>query len=119
MATFVFFLVWYVFFIIAFGLGFYILLHKKPKDATTITSKNTASVDTKMACAKEDDYEFFNSPWLSLVKTSTMFVGELVSKSTFRKYPTYITKKKLFVFTLITIFIDARTNTYLLTSGIF
>ena len=83
MATFVFFLVWYVFFIIAFGLGFYILLHKKPKDATTITSKNTASVDTK--CAKEDDYEFFNSPWLSLVKTSTMFVGELVSKSTFRK----------------------------------
>ena len=87
MATFVFFLVWYVFFIIAFGLGFYILLHKKPKDATTITSKNTASVDTK--CAKEDDYEFFNSPWLSLVKTSTMFVGELVSKSTFRKYPTY------------------------------
>ena len=83
MATFVFFLVWYVFFIIAFGLGFYILLHKKPKDATTITSKNTV-------CAKEDDYEFFNSPWLSLVKTSTMFVGELVSKSTFKKYPTYI-----------------------------
>ena len=83
MATFVFFLVWYVFFIIAFGLGFYILLHKKPKDTTTITSKNTA-------CAKEDDYEFFNSPWLSLVKTSAMFVGELVSKSTFRKYPTYM-----------------------------
>ena len=25
----------------------------------------------------EDDYEFFNSPWLSLVKTSTMFVGEI------------------------------------------
>ena len=24
-----------------------------------------------------DDYEFFNSPWLSLVKTSTMFVGEI------------------------------------------
>ena len=90
MATFVFFLVWYVFFIIAFGLGFYILLHKKPKDATTITSKETASDDTKKACAKEDDYEFFNSPWLSLVKTSTMFVGELVSKATFKKYPTYI-----------------------------
>ena len=111
MATFVFFLVWYVFFIIAFGLGFYILLHKKPKDATTITSKHTASDDTKKGCAKEDDYEFFNSPWLSLVKTSTMFVGELVSKSTFEKYPTYIT--------LIIIFIDAKTNTYLITLGIF
>ena len=59
MATFVFFLVWYVFFIIAFGLGFYILLHKKPKDATTITSKNTASV-----CAKEDDYEFAGNQML-------------------------------------------------------
>jgi hypothetical protein len=26
---------------------------------------------------KEDEYEFFNNPWLSLVKTGTMFVGEI------------------------------------------
>ena len=55
MTTFVYFLSWYVFFIIAFGLGFYIMLHSE---------ENT-------------DYIFFNSPWLALVKTSTMFVGEL------------------------------------------
>ena len=59
MGTFFFFLVWYMFFIIAFGLGFYIMLHKEPKDVG------------------EDDYIYFNSPWLALVKTSTMFVGEL------------------------------------------
>ena len=59
MGTFFFFLVWYMFFIIAFGLGFFIMMHKEPKDVG------------------EDDYIFFNGPWLALVKTSTMFVGEL------------------------------------------
>merc|ERR1711894_261343 len=32
--TFCFFLLWYAFFIVAFGLGFYILLHKKPENKT-------------------------------------------------------------------------------------
>eukprot|EP00095_Tigriopus_kingsejongensis_P003021 maker-scaffold170_size291898-snap-gene-1.41 protein:Tk03021 transcript:maker-scaffold170_size291898-snap-gene-1.41-mRNA-1 annotation:"transient receptor potential cation channel protein painless" len=61
MGTFFFFLCWYMFFIIAFGLGFYIMLHK---DGANYTSG-------------PDDYVFFNQPWLALVKTSTMFVGEL------------------------------------------
>ena len=26
---------------------------------------------------EEEEYVFFNNPWLSLVKTSTMFVGEI------------------------------------------
>ena len=61
MGTFFFFLCWYMFFIIAFGLGFYIMLHKDmPGDEIG-----------------EEDYIFFNKPWLALVKTSTMFVGEL------------------------------------------
>merc|ERR1719507_265186 len=55
-----FFLAWYAFFIIAFGLAFYILLHKD--DGSVIG---------------DDDYIYFNKPWLALVKTSTMFVGEL------------------------------------------
>ena len=58
----------------AFGLGFYILLHKKPEEKED--SKKNATVP-KVVCAK-DDYEFFDSPWLSLIKTSTMFTGELV-----------------------------------------
>eukprot|EP00095_Tigriopus_kingsejongensis_P004014 snap_masked-scaffold5_size1054832-processed-gene-0.1 protein:Tk04014 transcript:snap_masked-scaffold5_size1054832-processed-gene-0.1-mRNA-1 annotation:"transient receptor potential cation channel protein painless" len=62
LGTFFFFLCWYVFFIIAFGLGFYIMLHKDgPNDDV----------------AGPDDYVFFNRPWTALVKTSTMFVGEL------------------------------------------
>ena len=60
MGTFFFFLLWYAFFITAFGLAFYIMLHKD--DGSEIG---------------EDDYIYFNKPWLALVKTSTMFVGEL------------------------------------------
>ena len=59
--TFFFFLLWYSFFIIAFGFGFYIMLHQ----------------DVPGTIVKEDDYIFFNSSWLSLVKTATMFVGEI------------------------------------------
>ena len=57
--TFLFFITWYSLFIIAFGLGFYILLHK-PEESVGA-----------------DDYVFFNRAWLSIVKTTTMFVGEL------------------------------------------
>ena len=59
MGTFFFFLCWYMFFIVAFGLGFFIMMHKEPEDV------------------EKEDYIFFNNPWLALVKTSTMFVGEL------------------------------------------
>lgn len=58
--TFLLFFTWYCLFIVAFGLGFFIMLHKEVvKDS------------------KEDEYVFFNKAWLSLVKTTTMFVGEL------------------------------------------
>lgn len=60
LATFCFFLLWYAFFIVAFGLAFYILLHKD--DGSEIG---------------QEDYIYFNQPWLALIKTSTMFVGEL------------------------------------------
>ena len=57
--TFLFFITWYSLFIIAFGLGFYILFHKAEEEVA------------------EDDYVYFNKAWLSIVKTTTMFVGEL------------------------------------------
>ena len=60
MKTFLLFLTWYSLFIIAFGLGFFILLHKPEKQKKG-----------------EGDYEYFDQVWLSLVKTTTMFVGEL------------------------------------------
>ncbi|CAB4067884.1 TRPA1 [Lepeophtheirus salmonis] len=58
MKTFFYFLIWYALFIIAFGLGFYIILHKENREG-------------------EDSYVFFDTPLLSMIKTSTMFVGEL------------------------------------------
>ena len=60
--TFVTFLVWYSFFLIAFSLGFYIMLHQD------LPNKAPPS---------DDDYKFFNNPWWSFVKTATMFVGEI------------------------------------------
>lgn len=57
--TFLLFFTWYCLFVIAFGLGFFILLHKSASDV------------------EEGDFVFFNKAWLSLVKTTTMFVGEL------------------------------------------
>ena len=54
-------MLWYSLFIISFGLGFYILLHKdNPKDPNA-----------------SDLQPFFDDMGLSLIKTFTMFVGEL------------------------------------------
>ena len=59
LGTFILFLTWYSLFIFAFGLGFYILLHQ----------------DTETP--EPHDYLFFDSLGLCIVKTFTMFVGEL------------------------------------------
>ena len=64
---------WYSLFIFSFGIGFYILLHKDTTKAKTESEKQTK----EGACKKEDDFPFFNDIGLSLVKTFTMFVGEL------------------------------------------
>eukprot|EP00092_Neocalanus_flemingeri_P007937 GFUD01008564.1.p1 GENE.GFUD01008564.1~~GFUD01008564.1.p1 ORF type:complete len:1055 (-),score=196.84 GFUD01008564.1:189-3353(-) len=66
--SFFFFLLWYIFFIVAFGLGFYIMLHKDEVKTgnTTVVSEEDSGLQ-----------EFFNDPFLTFVKTSTMFVGEL------------------------------------------
>ena len=56
--TFSTFLVWYSLFLFAFGLGFYILLHEDNGGA-------------------ERDYAFFDHLGLCLVKTFSMFIGEL------------------------------------------
>ena len=63
--SFFFFLLWYSLFIIAFGLGFYIMLH------------NDDGGNNLHALDHEDLNPLFNRTWLSLVKTSAMFVGEL------------------------------------------
>merc|ERR1712227_914779 len=62
--SFFFFLLWYSLFIIAFGLGFYIMLHDD-------------SAGNPHGLEEEDKNVLFNRTWLSLVKTSAMFVGEL------------------------------------------
>lgn len=57
----------YFFFVLAFALGFYIMLHRD-------TSDDGVPEDVKNAT---DYYKFFDDPFLSMVKTTTMFVGEI------------------------------------------
>lgn len=57
--TFGFLLLGFAMFIVAFSLGFYILLHSDKLERDS------------------ERYVFFDSPWLALIKTATMFVGEL------------------------------------------
>ena len=59
--TFIKFLTWYCLFILAFALGFYILLHE----------------DKGVDPPADHEYLFFDSFGLSIIKTFTMFVGEL------------------------------------------
>jgi len=59
--TFFSFLLWYSLFLMAFAFGFYIMLHK----------------DIPGHIVQDDDYIYFDGPWTSMVKTITMFVGEL------------------------------------------
>ena len=72
------FLVWYAVLIIAFGLGFYIMLHKdvgKGKDSKT--DSNDTKTNANNCPEKEEPYGYFDTPWIALVKTSTMFIGEI------------------------------------------
>ena len=59
---FILFLTWYFTFIIAFAFGFYIILHQDERSSIP---------------PAKDENGFFNGTWISLAKTSTMFVGEL------------------------------------------
>ena len=59
LGTFIQFLAWYSLFILAFALGFYVLLHQDYPEA------------------EDHDYTFFDTLGFSVIKTFTMFVGEL------------------------------------------
>ena len=78
----------YIFFIIAFGLGFYVSLNKNvilEAKNTTLTTKTVASnmktegkTENNKIKLDGEDYKFFNTSLQALVKASTMFSGELV-----------------------------------------
>ena len=80
LTTFLTFLLWYSLFIIAFGLGFYILLH---------------------ADIEGGEQKFFDHLGLSLVKTFSMFVGELE----FSEVPFQVNPRFSYIFFLIFVFL--------------
>ena len=73
MKTYLHFLVIYIFFIVAFGLAFFIMLHKDNGDENNVTN----AITNETSKLSKENYVYFDTPWLALVKTLTMFVGEL------------------------------------------
>ena len=71
-------MVWYSFYLIAFGLGFYIILHgdvkKKQKSYKPEDSANLTYVTDESD--EDEKNNKFRNPFLALVKTTIMFVGE-------------------------------------------
>ena len=94
-------MVWFACYILAFGLGFYIMLHDDTKSDDKQTNSNTARINgTKFNCYycepqngtasqdalsnslscycdEKDEKTKFDHPFLALTKTWTMFVGEI------------------------------------------
>lgn len=70
--TFTFFLIWYSFFVVAFALGFYIMLHKDVPEEDQSGDKSGEEEEEA-----EQGNPYFNHPWLAMVKTTIMFVGEI------------------------------------------
>ena len=70
----------YVFFILSFALGFYVLFNKE-------YNVNGEKQEMK---TKKNDYQYFNTTWQTFVKASTMFTGEQVTIL----YPSSTTKRR-------------------------
>ena len=83
--TFFSFLLWYSLFLIAFGLGFFILLHTDPSEAAP----------------EGEEPKFFNHLGLAIVKTFSMFVGELE----FSSIPFQVSPGFSYIFFLIFVFL--------------
>ena len=69
-------MIWYSFYLIAFGLGFYIILHGdvKTKKGEFDVSSNKSRISSEID--EEEKNNKFRNPFLALVKTTIMFVGE-------------------------------------------
>ena len=91
LTTFLTFLLWYSLFIVAFGLGFYILLHKTKDD----NDQNTSGTPD------EEKQAFFDGIGLSMVKTFSMFVGELE----FSEVPFHVNPRFSYIFFLVFVFL--------------
>ena len=77
MSTFTFLLVIYTFFIVAFGLAFFIMLHDENSNTKLQNKTSTTNLNNKTMNGNDGHYVFFDTPWLALLKTSIMFVGEM------------------------------------------
>jgi ankyrin repeat protein len=86
LTTFLTFLLWYSLFIVAFGLGFYILLHNDNKEKPKLG---------------KDKPQFFDSLGLAVVKTFSMFVGELE----FSEVPFHVNPRFSYIFFMVFVFL--------------
>ena len=59
--------------ILSFGFGFYIMLHKD----IDLLSKQSGELNVSETKNKSEEYKYFDTPYYSVLKTLTMFIGEI------------------------------------------
>ena len=77
MKTYIKIMVWYSLYLIAFGLGFYIMLHDDTNEKKLSHGKGENKTKMPDNSTEEAGKNKFRNPYMALVKTSTMFVGEI------------------------------------------
>jgi hypothetical protein len=70
-------MVWFACYILAFGLGFYIMFHDDTTRKKDNTAANSESSSSRSSCKDESKESRFDHPFLALTKTWAMFVGEI------------------------------------------
>ena len=71
-------LAWYSIYLIAFGLGFYIMLHDDTINPKNTEFGNFRKNETSKASGNNNHTKStFDNPYLALAKTSAMFIGEI------------------------------------------
>ena len=75
--TFMKFFVLYAAFIIAYGLGFHVMIHSQQQQSPTYSTNSTEMSEAADEESGGGEREFFYNPWLAQVKSFAMFAGEL------------------------------------------
>ena len=73
-------MIWYSFFIIAFGLGFYIMLHNDTENVMELQNDHKNETASNSTIRNTDDdrkKNKFRNPYHAIMKSSIMFIGEI------------------------------------------
>ena len=82
MKSFAYFFSVFAFFIVSFGIGFYVIFNGESKDKLFVNAGSHSGGNATNKTKGEINY--FGSSYLAVIKTSAMMIGELVSRYKFK-----------------------------------